>query len=104
MTMLQPPFTREFDLGDLGRGDADVQVTAKGEQLARIAEWANVPAVESFSAEVHLQRKSATRFALDAELEADIVQECVVTLEPVRTHIARPVHRELHLTESVRLK
>ena len=104
MTALSPPFSQAFDLGDLGRGAADVRIAAHGDQLAKIAAWAGVPAVETFGAEVHLTRKSATRFSLDAELVADIVQECVVTLDPVRTHIERPVHRELHLVEPMRLK
>lgn len=104
MTALAPPFSQEFNLGDLGRGGADVRVAAKAEQLARIAKWASVPQVETFSAEVHLEKKSSTRFALDAELVADIVQECVVTLDPVHTRIARAVHRELHVSEPVRHK
>ncbi len=60
--------------------------------------------MEAFGSTVRLRKHSATRFALDAVLEADIVQDCVVTLEPVRTHIERPFHRELHLAESIRLK
>jgi len=99
-----PPFTQDYDLGDLRRGDEEVRVAAKGDELARIAAWADVRAVESFGATVRLRKHSATRFALDAMLEADIVQDCVVTLEPVRTHIARPFHRELHLAEQIRLK
>lgn len=99
-----PPFEQDYDLGDLRRGEEEIRVEARGEDLARIAAWADVRAVESFGSTVRLRKHSATRFSLDAVLEADIVQDCVVTLEPVRSHIARPVHRELHRAESVRLK
>jgi len=99
-----PPFERDYDLGDLRRGDEDIRVEARGEDLERIAAWADVRAVESFGSTVHLRKHSATRFSLDAVLEADIVQDCVVTLEPIRTHIARPFHRELHVAETIRLK
>jgi len=99
-----PPFKQDYDLGDLRRGEEDVRVEARGEDLARIAAWADVRAVESFRSTVHLRKHSATRFSFDAVLEAEIVQDCVVTLEPVRTHIARPFHRELHLAETMRLK
>ena len=49
-----------------------------------------------------LRKHAANSFSLDAELTADIVQDCVVTLEPVRSHIDRRIHRELHLTATVR--
>ncbi len=98
------PFERDYDLGDLRRGEEEIRVQAQGDDLARIAAWADVRAVEAFGSTVRLRKHSATRFALDAVLEADIVQDCVVTLEPVRTHIERPFHRELHLAESIRLK
>lgn len=98
MTTQALPFKDEFDLSDIGRNGADVTVTAAGEDLTRIAQWAGVQAVESFRAAITLRKHSASGFSLDADLTADIVQECVVTLEPVRSHIVRPVHRELHLT------
>lgn len=99
-----PPFTRNFDLGRLPGAGADLRLDAKGEELTRIAQWADVCAVEAFGATIRLRKHSANRFALDAELVADIVQNCVVTLEPVTTHIARAVHRELHIAERTRLK
>jgi len=46
---------------------------------------------------VTLRPLSQTRFLFEAELEADIVQGCVVTLDPVETHIARSLSRVLHL-------
>ena len=50
----------------------------------------------------NLRKLSPTRFALDADLVADIVQSCVVTLEPVRTRIERKFSRDLHLTPQAR--
>lgn len=32
-------------------------------------------------------------FALEAELEADVVQPCVITLQPVAAHLSEPVRR-----------
>src|SRR5262249_8084669 len=98
------PFSHDYDLGDLGRNGAEVAVAAQGDDLARIAHWAEVRVVEDFAATVALKRQSATRFTLDADLVADVVQDCVVTLEPVKSRIEKHVHRELHLAEHVRLK
>ncbi|HEY0107769.1 MAG TPA: hypothetical protein VGB91_16930 [Rhizomicrobium sp.] len=100
----EPPFRHPYDLGDLGRAGAEIRVDAAGDDLARIARWADVRAVNGFGATVSLRKHSADRFSLDAELVADIVQDCVVTLEPVASRIVKPVHRELHLTQRIRTR
>ncbi len=97
MTTEPSPFRELYDLGDLGRGTAELRIFAEDADRARIAQWADLQAVEGFSAAVTLRKHAANSFSFDAELTADIVQDCVVTLEPVRSHIARHVHRELHL-------
>ncbi|HEY0302990.1 MAG TPA: YceD family protein [Rhizomicrobium sp.] len=102
MTTDAAPFRKPYDLGGLSRAGAEVQVAASGEELARIARWADVKAVEAFGAMVTLRKHSANNFSFDAVLVAEIVQDCVVTLEPVRSRIERPVHRELHLTAHTR--
>ncbi|HEY4941809.1 MAG TPA: YceD family protein [Rhizomicrobium sp.] len=102
MTTQPPPFQEIYDLGDLSRGGVDLRISASGEELVRIARWANVEKVESFSATMTLRKHAANSFSLDADLTADIVQGCVVTLEPVRSHVERQVHRALHLTAPIR--
>jgi hypothetical protein len=97
MTTDAPPFQELYDLGVLGRGTAELRIFAEDADRVRIAHWAEVQAVEAFSATVTLRKHAANSFSFDAEFTADIVQDCVVTLEPVRSHIARHVHRELHL-------
>ena len=66
--------------------------------MARLARWAGVDAVRGFGAQVELRRLSRTQFSFEAELEADIVQSCVVTLDPVATHIVKQITRELHFS------
>lgn len=92
------PLERIYDLDGLGRAGADVTIAADAEALKRLAAWAKVEAVESFKGEVALKKTAATRFSLDYTLDADIVQACVVTLEPIRSHIAQTFSRELHLS------
>jgi uncharacterized metal-binding protein YceD (DUF177 family) len=99
-----PPFEHHYDFGRLPAAGADIGLEAKGEELERIAAWAEICAVESFGARIRLHKQASNRFAIDAELEADIVQNCVVTLEPVKSHISRTIHRELHLSAHIRLK
>ena len=95
-----PLFERLYNLGTLGRAGDEVTMTARGEDLVRVAEWAKVRAIESFAATIGLQKLSPDRFRYEAELRCEIVQDCVVTLEPVRSVVERKVRRELHVSEN----
>jgi len=94
------PISQNFELGRLSQAGDAVVIAPSKDDLARIAEWADVDAVETFRAAVDLKKVTPTRFAIDAVLDADIVQSCVVTLEPVKSHIARTFHRDLFLTQT----
>jgi uncharacterized metal-binding protein YceD (DUF177 family) len=75
-----------------------VTIATTQDEREHLADWADVDAVDAFTARIELRKLSPTRFALDADFAADIVQSCVVTLEPVRTHIERKFSRDLLLT------
>jgi hypothetical protein len=92
------PIRHFFDLGDLSQAGSRIAVVAGGDDLARLAHWAGVDLVRVFRAQVELRRLSRTQFSFDAELESDIVQSCVVTLDPVATHITKQITRELHFS------
>jgi|SRR6185437_8047616 len=96
--MTVPPLSSIFDLSDLSDAGAEIAVRPNAEQRARLAGWAGVDAVDRFDATVSLKRRTQNRFAYDATLDADVVQSCVVTLEPVRSHLALTVSRALHLS------
>lgn len=95
------PLHRLFDLGELTQAGSAVAIAAKPDDLERLARWLDVGAVKSFSADVTLRRLSQTRFSYAAELTAEVVQSCVVTLEPIESRIARHIERELHLTDRI---
>lgn len=94
----EPPIRHVFDLGDLSQAGSSVAVAAGDEERARLAQWAGVAQVPAFAAQVELRRLTRTSFTYDAELKADVVQSCVVTLEPVASHIAKHIARELHFS------
>jgi hypothetical protein len=97
MKYIEPPLQHIFDLSDLSQAGAEVVVEAKPEDLPGLAKWAGVDSVKRFSATVSLRRLSQTRFNYEANLTADVVQSCVVTLEPVESRINRSIVRELKL-------
>jgi hypothetical protein len=100
--MTPSPLQHFYDLADLSEAGAEVVVSAKPADLPTLAKWAGVDAVERFEGRVELRKLPAHRFTYDAALTADIVQSCVVTLEPVRSHLERNVSRTLHLSHTSR--
>ena len=90
------PLSRIFDLADLSDAGFETVITAAPGERAVLAQWEEVPSVERFEARVALKRLSQSRFDYRAELAVDLTQNCVVTLEPVESHIAREFRRELH--------
>ncbi len=90
------PIERLYDLATLGEAGDEIEIAADADDLTRLAQWAGVDRVERFAGKLSLRKLSPGRFAYEAELEADVVQSCVVTLEPVKSHIARSFARTLH--------
>lgn len=95
------PLERFHDLSDIPTAGYELDILPGTEELRALAEWAGVEEVSQLKAHVSMRAQSKTRFLEEAQFDADIVQSCVVTLEPVRTHIARSFTRVLHLMPGV---
>lgn len=91
------PIQHYYDLADLSEAGDEIAVVAKPADLPLLAEWADVASVASFRGIVTLNRLSPSRFLYRAVLEADVVQHCVVSLEPVRSHLERKFSRILQV-------
>jgi hypothetical protein len=96
------PISHLYELGRLPQAGDEVVIAPSADDLARIAHWAGVERVGALKAKIGLRKISPTRYAFDAELEADIVQSCVVTLDPIHSHIARAFTRDLFLSPAAR--
>jgi uncharacterized metal-binding protein YceD (DUF177 family) len=91
------PFSRRFDLAAMPNSGADAHLEPTADVRAAIAAWAGVSAVDRLEATIRLARLGPETYSYDAHLEADVVQACVVTLEPVRTHIVRDIERRFQV-------
>lgn len=91
------PYEKVVDLARLTEAGSEIPISLDGESRIRVAQWAGIEAVERFDAKVELKKFSRTQFSYTASFDADVVQACVVTLEPVKSHIARNFTRALHL-------
>jgi len=97
------PISQFYELNRMAQAGDEVIIAPDATARAQIAKWANVEAVDAFQAKIDLRKLSATRFALDIDLSADIVQNCGVTLEPIHSHIQTAFTRELLLTQTHRV-
>lgn len=89
------PFSHSYNLARLGNAGDTVRFAADAAQLAAIAKWAGIVSLEKFETEVEIKKLAPNRFGLDFHLAADVTQSCVVTLEPVASHMDRRFSREL---------
>jgi len=90
------PLSHNYNLARLGNAGDTVTFTADADQRAAIARWSGVVSVEALETRVDVRKLASTRFGLAFHLTADVTQSCVVTLEPVKSHLEHKFDRELH--------
>jgi hypothetical protein len=92
--MTNPPgYSQLFDLATLGDEDVRVVLRPSIAECAAIAEWLEASAVETLEAEITLSRQGSDLYRYEARFAADVVQACVVTLEPVHSRLEGDFHR-----------
>ena len=87
------PFTSTFDLARLSALGVELPLSPDAAERARMAAWLGVLELPRFNAAIRLARKGDDVYRYEAEFTAEIVQACVVTLEPVRSRHAGAVTR-----------
>lgn len=75
----------------LGSAPVDVAIRLDEAEAAGLAEYLDVKAVENFQAKLHLRRWGGLGVAVSGEVSADIIQECVISLAPVRSHVGETI-------------
>ncbi|HEU0155395.1 MAG TPA: DUF177 domain-containing protein [Stellaceae bacterium] len=89
MTAPPPEFCRPVPLGRIGPDGFRQTIEATAEERERLARRFGLMSLDRLTATVDLKRGSGTTIALEAAFEAEFVQECVVSLEPVRDKISQ---------------
>jgi len=85
------PFSYPVKVGHISANPVEVTISADDRERAGLAALWNVLEVKALSATFQVQRWKRDGVRLKGRVEADIVQACVVTLEPVEAHIDEPV-------------
>lgn len=83
----KPAFSYPVKVGNISANAVTVKLEADARELAALAEVWQVEAVKSLKAELQIARWKKDGVRVKGEVEAEIVQSCVVTLEPVESTI-----------------
>jgi uncharacterized metal-binding protein YceD (DUF177 family) len=81
--MPSPEFSRPVALARLGAELFRQDIAANAAERAALARRFDIVALDRLTATVELVRRGKDRFVLHAAFEADFVQSCAVTLDPV---------------------
>ena len=85
---LATEFVRPIELSRLNQGEQRFIINANAAERAALAERFGLVGLDRLEAGVRLGRIAGGLVRLEAEMTADVTQTCVVTLEPVKNHVA----------------
>jgi uncharacterized metal-binding protein YceD (DUF177 family) len=77
------PYTYPFELAGVSERGVELSISPDAAERARIAAWLGALEVPRLDATIRLARLDDDVYRYDAEFTAEVVQACVVTLEPV---------------------
>lgn len=84
-------FSRPLALGRVGPEGREELLEATESERAALARRFGIPAVESLRARLRLMPEEDGAIMVHGRLEAAVVQDCVVTLEPVAQRVAEDI-------------
>ena len=88
------PYTRPFELAGLSERGAELSVSPDAAERARIAAWLGALEVPRLDVTIRLSHLGDDVYGYEADFTAEVVQACVVTLEPVPSlHTGRAERR-----------
>ena len=89
------PVSHQVNVHRLARKGMPVSIEADAGQRGALAEEHDLLSVERFVADLTVRPWKADGVRITGTVEADITQACVVTLEPVSSHIKEDVSATL---------
>lgn len=85
------PFSYRVKVGHISANPVEVTISANDEERAELAELWSVLDVKALSATFQVLRWKRDGVRIKGRVTAEIVQACVVTLDPVESHIDEPI-------------
>jgi uncharacterized metal-binding protein YceD (DUF177 family) len=87
-TVPQAEFSRLIAADQVGPQETEREIVANAAERARLVERFGLLALDRLTASVSLKRGRGGLIEVRGRLEAEVVQACVVTLEPVRSRLS----------------
>ena len=87
MSELPPEFSRRIELARLGAHEAAYPISAEAAEREALARRFDLLSLDRLEAELHLRRIGGGMVRLWGRFSAEVVQACVVSLEPVASAI-----------------
>lgn len=85
--MTASEFSRPIEISRLPEGGMEMAIAATPAECAALARRFSLLALDRLEAALRLEWVAGRLLRLEATLSAEVVQECVVTLEPVRSEV-----------------
>lgn len=95
-------FRKTVAVAKIGEQGLHQTVTANEEERARIAAFLGLQQVRSLTADVSLIRSRSKGVLLSGSFKANVVQTCVVTLDPLDAEVEGEFERRFQPAEAVR--
>lgn len=86
---MTPEFSRPVDADTIAESPRQMTIEADATERRRLAGRFGLKAIDGLSAEIRLARRAGIIHA-DGRIDADVVQSCVVTDEPLPAHVEAP--------------
>jgi len=80
-------FSRPIEVSRIPEGGTDIAIAATPAECVALARRFSLLALDRLEAALRLEWAAGPLLRLEATLSAEVVQECVVTLEPVRSRV-----------------
>ena len=85
------PVAHPVDIRTIPKAGLPVAVTTDADQRRVLAEMHGLESVASFDADLLLEPWRRDGVRITGKVEAQIVQQCIVTLEPIETRVAEDI-------------
>jgi len=102
--MSTAPFSLPFDLATLSERGEEFVIALDPAERGAVAAWLGTLGVDRLEATIRLIRESDESFSYAADFLADVVQACVVTLDPVPAHLSGEVKRRYRIMAKLPLR
>jgi uncharacterized metal-binding protein YceD (DUF177 family) len=86
-SMIEPEFSRRVELVDIPRDGVRQRIEASGAERERLAERFGVQSIPALSALVEAKPLQAGTYLVSIDFDAEVVQLCVTSLEPVSSRL-----------------